>query len=225
MKKILVLASCAFALIAIKSAAAADLPVKAPVLKAAPVEGRWYIEARLGGPLLKSYDVTVTGLGAGTYKPSSGFGAAFDVGYEFNRNWRAEFEFSWFQGKDGTAFALAHAGKTDVYSFAANGFYTFDFNPTFRPYVGAGIGVANYKVNNLGAVGGAFVINDTQTSFVWGLHAGLDVVLTKTITLTGRYTLAHTGSMTFASVPAGSNTTRNSAYDSVITGGLRFYLN
>ena len=214
-------------------AVAADLPVKAPVYKApaaTPFAHRWYVEGRLGGPLNKSYDVDIGGgIGPATHKPDSGFHAAADVGIVFTPNWRAELEFTWTEGRDGEVIlggaTLPHSGKTTVYTVAVNGFYTFNFNLPVHPFVGAGIGIAKYNVSNLGAVGGAFVLDDSQTSAVLALHAGIDLPITQSLTLTGRYTFAHTGSMTFASVPAGSATTRSATNDNVFTAGLRYYLN
>jgi hypothetical protein len=80
-------------------------------------------------------------------------------------------------------------------------------------------------VNNLGAVGGTFVINDSRTTAGFLLHAGFDIPIGRQFALTARYSLAYTGSMTFASVPAGNATTRGATYDNLFTGGLRYYLN
>ncbi len=225
-----VLAVGALAVLCADSALAADMVVKAQPA-AAPIAtvGRWYIEARLGFPFRKNYNIDIVAIGPGTYRPDSGFHGAFDVGYAFTPNWRAEIEATWTQGKNGNvvlgAANLPHTGKTDVYTFNVNGFYTFIMHPMFQPFVGAGIGIASYKVNNLGAVGGGFVINDSQTTLLLALHAGVDIPISQRFALTGRYTLAHTGDMTFASVPAGNATTRKSTFDSVLSGGLRFYLN
>ncbi|MGE0563621.1 MAG: outer membrane protein [Pseudolabrys sp.] len=224
--------SCVALALCISPAAAADLPVKAPVYSApapATFANRWYVEARVGGPLKKNYDINTLGLGAGTYKPSSGLHGAFDIGVEFTPNWRAELELTWTRGKDGSAVfgatTFPHTGSTNVYTIGVNGFYVFNFNPTIRPYVGAGVGIARYSVNNLGAVGGTFVIDDSDTAVTGALHLGVDFMVTPSVAITGRYTFAYTGSLSFASNPTGSTTSRGSETDNVFSGGLRVYLN
>lgn len=229
MWKRIVLSLGTLALLGIAQASAADLPVKAPMAEPpAPFAMRWYVEGRLGAPLKKKYDIDLS-FGTGTYEADTGLHAAFDVGVVFTPNWRAEFEVTWTEGKDGTVVTggtnIPHTGKTTVWTFGVNGFYTFDVNWPVKPFVGAGIGLASYNVNNLGAVGGSYVVDDTQTAAVFALHAGLDVPITPSIALTGRYTYAYTTAMTFGSVPAGSPVSRHATGDNIFTGGVRVYLN
>jgi len=210
-------------------ALAADLPLKAPPPVANAWGYHWYLEGRLGAPLPKDYDINIGGLGAATYRPSSGFHGAGDLGIQFDRHWRAELEVTGTTARDGSVTLggvnIPHRGTTNVYTVEVNGLYSFDVGPWFRPFVGAGVGFANYNVNNLGAVGGTFVINDSKTTYVLGLHAGFDVPITQSFLFTARYTLADTGGMTFNSVPAGNPTTRSSTIDNILTAGFRFYFN
>lgn len=107
-----------------------------------------------------------------------------------------------------------------------NGYYVFsNLSPRVQPFLGAGVGVATYDVNRLGAVGGAFVIDDSDTTIALALHAGVDVPVTRSVVLTARYSLAYTGSMSFNSVPPGSTTTRDATFDHIFSGGIRVYFN
>jgi len=223
---------CALALLAGNPAMAAEMAVKAATAAAnapVPFALRWYVEGRLGGPLIKTYDIDIGGIGAATYKASDGFHGAADIGIAFTPNWRVEVEFTWTRGRDGNVVIdtldFPHTGRTDVQTFNVNGFYTFDLPLPVKPYIGAGVGRARYKVNNLGAVGGTFVIDDSDSTTVYAFHAGIDVPITRSLVLTGRYSYAHTGAMTFESEPAGNPTTRRATWDNVFSGGLRVYLN
>lgn len=68
-------------------------------------------------------------------------------------------------------------------------------------------------------------IDHAQTAAVFALHAGLDLPITPSIALTGRYTWAYTTATTFGSVPAGSPVSRHATDDNSFTGGMRIYLN
>jgi opacity protein-like surface antigen len=215
-----------FALLASTRALAADVAI--PGTYVDTFSYRWYIEGRLGLPVQKSYGFTGLGVPA-TYRPDTGWFGAVAAGVQFHPNWRAELAFSYTTGKDGNVRLLGinipHRGRVNVYSFGVNGYYVFDVSPWFQPFVGAGLGFATYDVNRLGAVGGVFVINGSRTTPVLSLHAGVDVPVTEQVTLTARYTMAHTGSMTFPSVPAGIPMTRNAATDHIFSGGVRVYFN
>ena len=202
-------------------AAAADYLVKAPVES---WTGRWYWEARIGAPLPQSYDVTIAGIGAGTYRPDTGIHFAAAIGKEFSRNWRAELEINWTQANDGVAFGLPHAGKVSVFGLLGSVLYSFDLGgAAVRPFVGAGVGLAYYRTRNLGAIGGAFVLNDSDLTLGAALHAGLDIPITPAAALTARYSLYALGDASFASTPPGFTTTKAANIDHVFTIGFRLY--
>jgi opacity protein-like surface antigen len=202
------------------------LPVGAADFTKIPVEywtGRWYWESRIGGFWPQSYNITTLGIGTGTYRPDSGFHTATAIGKEFSPHWRAEVELNWTEAHDGRAFGLAHAGKVTVHGLLGSILYSFDLTPAMRAFVGAGLGLAHYRVKNLGAIGGAFVANDSDLTFGAALHAGIDVPLAPIATFTARYSLYALGDVSFASVPAGFTTRKASGVDHVFTAGFRFY--
>lgn len=219
----------ALAALAASPSFAADLPTKAPVMVApAPVaEPRWYLEGRFGFPLRQNYDVTVTPVGTGTYEPDSGWYGALAAGLQWHPNWRAELTLSYATGSDGVAFGLAHSGRVNIWTIALNGYYVFtNWGPIFQPFVGVGIGVAMFDVDGLGATAGAFSANGSDSTLAAALHLGADYYLTRSIALTGRYTLAYTGDISVSNSPAGFGTSsRDATFDHIFSAGFRFYLN
>jgi opacity protein-like surface antigen len=212
---------------------AADLPTKGPAV-AAPatvVANRWYIEGRLGFPLRQDYDINIGGgIGSGTYEPDTGWFGAVAVGVQWHPNWRAELAFSYATGSDGdvtlAGVVLPHRGDVSVYTFMLNGYYVFtNWGPAFQPFLGAGLGVALFDVNRLGAVGGGFVADGTDTTVAAALHVGADYFLTRSLALTGRYTLGYSGEVSVGSSPAGITTTRDGTFDHIFSAGFRWYLN
>ncbi len=164
------------------AASAADLPRRAI---AAPVAYNytWYVEAAVGIPLQKDYDINL-GTSGGQYEPDTGFYGHLALGRQFTPNWRGEVYFAWARAKDGSVTfngggTFPQSGKTDVYSFGANIFYGWVWTQSIRPFVGAGVGMAHFNVQNVGFPGGTFVIDDSDTTIVGLLHAGLDIPLTQ----------------------------------------------
>lgn len=211
------------------SVLAADLPVKAVAPVMQTFEQRWYVEGRLGVPLPVTYDIT-SGGASGVYEPSYGWNVAFAVGTQFAPNWRADIGFAFTRGGEGEVRAggavIPHDGAVNVYSIMLNGYYVFtNFGPRFQPFIGAGIGAAVYDVKRLGAVGSPVVVDDTDTTLALALHLGVDVPLTRQVSLTTRYTLGHTGNMSYDSSPPGITSTRDAAFDHILSAGLRLYLN
>lgn len=74
------------------------------------------------------------------------------LGKHFTQNIRGEVELGYRSMDtdiDGTVLALPVTGSadTDIWTLMVNGYYDFDTGTKFRPYVGAGIGVARYDID------------------------------------------------------------------------------
>ncbi len=207
---------------ALGPAVAADMAVKAPP-DTTTFEQRWYVESRLAVGIIPTYHVTTTGLGDGTYAPQHAFNVAGDVGMYLTRNLRAEVEVAWGGISKGTAYGFVHAGNARMLTVLGNLLYAFDAPwPWVRPYVGGGLGFVNTQINRLGAVGGAFVIDGSDTTFAAALHAGLDFPVWQRLMITSRYTALWTGEQSFGSIPAVVTMTKKSSVDSIISLGLRY---
>ena len=100
--------------------------------------------------------------------------------------------------------------------------YSFSGAGPWRPFVGAGVGALVIDINNLGAVGGAFKTNDSDTALLLMGHAGIDYQLSKTVALTARYTAAWMSKTTFQSTPAGTPRSVDSQLINGVSLGVRF---
>lgn len=223
------------------AALAAAMAVSGPALSAdlltAPVDPvfdevfarQMYIEARIGAPLPSDVDVTFSTGPTGEYDADSGLHIAALLGMYFTPNWRGDIGFSWTRASDGNfAFTgggpIPHAGDTNIYTFMANVYYGFDMGGAVSPFVGGGLGFSIFDVDNLGAVGGAFTVDDSDTTFTAAFHAGLDVDLTENVILTGRYSLVYNSDATFSTAPVGvgpATVNQDSAFHHVLSAGLR----
>jgi opacity protein-like surface antigen len=148
---------------------------------------------------------------------------------QWHPNWRAELAFSYATGSDGdvtiAGAVLPHRGDVSIYTFMLNGYYVVTNWGAFQPFVGAGLGLAIFEVDRLGAVGGAFVADDSDTTVAAALHLGADYFVTPQLALTGRYSLAYSGEVSFGSNPPGFNTSRDGTFDHIFSAGFRWYLN
>lgn len=199
---------------------AADMILKAPPLVYVPA---WYIEGRIGTGIDPEYDFNTPAAGlTSTYAPSGGWYGALAIGRYLRPNWRAELELSYGTGRRGTAAGLAHRGSFNSVNVMGNLLYNFSNVWAFTPFVGVGLGAAFVDTNNLGAIGGAFVLNDSDVALAGALIAGLDYRLNPRWTATARYTGLYTGSMSFASVPAGFTTRVDSGFTHLFSVGARY---
>ena len=113
------------------------------------------------------------------------------------------------------------SGDFGAASAGANLYYTFAWTHWVKPFVG----VARYEVNRIGFPGGAFAIDDSDTTVIGMLHAGLDFPLAPQFTATVRYTAAFIPELNFASSPPGITRTVDSTINSIISVGGRYSFN
>ena len=184
----------------------------------------WYLEARIGGPIPRDYDVS--GTFTGSYDPDPGIMIAGNIGKYLTSNIRADLGISYVWGHDG-AFTLAgggivpHSGRVSATTILANAYYEFsDFSPGLTPWVGVGLGATIFNYDNLG--GGIFY-NDSDAAFTAAFHAGLDFALSESVDLTGRYTLSWTGSHSIATTTGGlAPITIDDQFNNTFTVGVRW---
>jgi outer membrane protein W len=191
-----------------------------------------YFEGFVGGPIPQDYEATLGGgFGEAEWDPDVGlmFGGA--VGTYVTDAVRAEISYSYSWAEDGQVTLasggapIPHSGSVNVHTLMASGFYEFylgDDGGPFTPWVGAGLGLTIYDYDNLGATGGAFVYDGSDTAFTGALHAGFDIALSDRIDLTGRYSLAFIDGHDVGSTPAGVPLSADSVVENVFLIGLRF---
>lgn len=207
------------------------VPAKADFL---PNLDGWYIEGRGGVPLHPHAEARVEGAGFnGEYDEDDGFAIGVSAGAYFAPNWRGELEFGWTHGEDGTFFIsnvapVPHTGEVDVYSGLINVFHELPIqNEIWRPYFGAGIGIAVFDFDSLG--GGAFFTEGSEVTFNGALHAGIDFPINETFIFTTRLTGGITSKATFntetaAGAPAVPNVVKDAQFYGFFSAGIRIML-
>lgn len=160
------------------------------------------------------------------------------VGWRFNRNFRADGTLSyrgWYDLDKTDGLGTNFQAGVKSWNLMANGYYDFPL-AWGTPYVGAGIGWASNKMDDIQAsnpiVPGAVVVlpGGTSNGFAWALMAGVGIPINPTMTLDigGRYVdlgkiETNAGAATFAGIPLG---TYSGAQGNLraweITVGLRF---
>jgi opacity protein-like surface antigen len=217
MKKLI--ASLAFAAVCTTSAAAfADDFGPSPF-------SRVYIEARGGVPFANDQTVEIFQGGPQTdYEPDSGFAIAAAVGTYVLPATRLEYEFWYVEVSDGDMNSLfpgqSISGETMVYGHMLNLLHEFHVDPSFTPYIGAGVGAAIYDTDTT-----LFGVNadDSDVTFAAAVHAGIDVPLTDMFTFTTRYSIALTTDAEY-SIAGGGTITKLTDFTHLLTAGFRLDL-
>ena len=177
--------------------------VATPFAASAAGDNSWYVRGDAGA--------TFSGRIDGTNGPRSDDGWTIDagVGKSFGNGWRAEGQILYLDnsGKSG-------AGDTKVFGGFANGYYDFMPDSQWRPFLGAGIGVAQVKED-----GDGLSPHGDKTVFAYQIHAGISHPFTDQ--LTGELAYHYLGA---PSVRFGSGTTRvdGDFGASLVTVGLRY---
>ena len=140
---------------------------------AAQDPGRPYINLGVGASFLQSLDVRVAGGSEFKLNENPGPMGIAALGYNFPYNWRGEVEYGYrhndaknitLPSGANTPTALGLKANAMAQSFMANGYYDFMPLAGFIPHVGAGVGAANVKINNIGH----------QWPFAWQAMAGAE---------------------------------------------------
>jgi opacity protein-like surface antigen len=198
----------------------------------------YYVRASTAYSILEDVRAEDENGDAGTASFSKGVTIEAAIGNEISNKWRAEFELSYrnfepnrvigFNGGN-SQISIDPIGNVDLYAAYFNGYYKL---PVFRevfPYIGAGVGVAYLKGNNLSrfSSAGTDASLNRQEAFnehFWlptgNISTGMTIPLTQNWDVDFGYKFALFGDL------SGSRG-RNSANSSVLkihnlNGGLRY---
>ena len=130
-----------------------------------------------------------------------GFGAVPGVSAEIEVGYRAT-DLSGIENVRGRTSAT---GGVDTSSLMVNGYYTFDTR-AFRPYVGAGVGLAQHKwENSAQPVGGRYVpaASEDDVVFAYQFMLGLNWHLADNMEARAGYRYFATGEANFDGIDAG----------------------
>jgi opacity protein-like surface antigen len=182
--------------------AAATLAATAAAAQDAPQAG-WYVRGDGGATFDSKLD--------GSNGPHSdiGWAAGAGVGRDFGDGWRLE----------GQALYLDNNGKhsqgdTQVIAGFVNGYYDFLKGSAWQPFVGAGVGVAQVKVQ-----GDDAPIQGDHTGFAYQVQAGVAHPFTRR--LIGEVAYRYIG-VTDNDIGVGANRIHGDYATSVVTAGLRY---
>jgi len=113
------------------------------------------------------------------------------VGWRFNPNFRADVTLAyrgWYELDDSDAFPSDFKADISSWNLMLNGYW--DFTLTWgRPYVGAGVGLAVNKIDNIVNTGGALGTatfthpGGTKSDLAWAVMAGVGIPINPNLTL------------------------------------------
>jgi outer membrane protein OmpA-like peptidoglycan-associated protein len=181
-----------------------------------------YVGAGIGGH--KPQDSSVSQGGQSTSVGlKTGLAGAAAVGYAFGNGLRAEFELAHRRSKVGSAAAGQPAnGSLDATSLMINGLYDIATGTSFVPYLGAGVGGARLRANNLGTLTGGASANGGDNVLAYQGIAGLDYHVDTSWALGASYRYFATRK---ADVSAGTGTKANLPFrDHAVLIGMRWNL-
>jgi opacity protein-like surface antigen len=124
----------------------------------------WYVAAGLGASFVNDVDSTDSTGFTITADLDTGIVGTGAFGRSFG-NFRAEGELTSNTNDVSTLSALGvsldASGDVSTLGFMVNGYYDFDTNSKWTPYIGGGIGGANVSLNNLSIMGTTIADDDT----------------------------------------------------------------
>ena len=191
-------------LILTAAAAAALITAAAPAQSWAADDNSWYVRGDAGA--------TFSGRIDGTNGPRSDDGWAIDagVGRSFGNGWRADGQVLYLDnsGKSG-------AGDTKVTAGLASVYYDFLRDSQWRPFVGAGIGIAQVKEDS----GSILAPHGDKTTFAYQVGAGVSHPFNDRLTGEVAYRYLGVPSVKFG---AAANRVSGDFGASLVTVGLRY---
>jgi outer membrane protein OmpA-like peptidoglycan-associated protein len=78
-------------------------------------------------------------------------------------------------------------GDASTLAFMVNGYYDFDFGWPLVPYVGAGIGIAQYSASGITGTGLGFTVDDDETKLAYQGIVGVSYAITDALSLSADY--------------------------------------
>ena len=220
------------------SATAADLPQTYTPAPEPYVEQRVqsgfssfspYVGVRGGFAMV---DETAFSIGAGTVTNSyedwnltgsgfAGIGAEFFPG--FGARLEGELGYASYEIESHTQGGpvLSPTGDTTAFFGAVNAYIDANIGG-FRPFAGAGLGLANVSFNDHGA-GGAVLMDDDDTAMLWQVSGGVGYDLTQNLTLEGMVRYQSVMDVELTSTAAGGSLNSSTDLDATSAQvGLRY---
>lgn len=151
-----------------------------------------YIVGGLGANWLRDADTTGTGVNT-KYEFETGWAGIVGVGWGYGNGIRVELEGGYRTNDVDKASTGTASGDTNAWSLILNGLYDVNTGTSFTPYIGAGLGLARVKFDDVTVPGGTTRIDDSDTTFAYQGLLGIAYTLAPQwkIDLGYRYFVAH----------------------------------
>jgi outer membrane protein OmpA-like peptidoglycan-associated protein len=151
-----------------------------------------YIVGGLGANWLRDADTTGTGVNT-KYEFETGWAGIVGVGWGYGNGIRVELEGGYRTNDVDKASTGTANGDTNAWSLMLNGLYDVNTGTSFTPYIGAGLGLARVKFDDVTVPGGTTRIDDSDTTFAYQGLLGIAYTLAPQwkIDLGYRYFVAH----------------------------------
>jgi len=144
-----------------------------------------YMSGQVGATWLEDADITSPGDPAIESSFDMGFNVGASGGFDFGPA-RVEGELTYRQNDydelSDAGFSIAADGDVSALSLLVNGFWDIETGGPVTPYLGAGIGVAQVSINDLGILG-ISLADDDDTVFAYQFAAGAAFELNPNIAL------------------------------------------
>lgn len=197
---------------------------------AAADDDKWYATLYGGPSFLGGQSFTLdspNGAFDGTGDYSTGWGAGVGIGYRVSDRFSTEFAWMYTRNSNkNTGFTNGDSFSGGDFAsnlFFLNGYYHFETDGRFKPYVGAGLGYAEeIDMDIQDSATAANTAFSDSGKFGFQLIAGAEVPLSDNWALTGDVRYIRFSGLDMAGAD-GVSTLNNVTYDPVtVTAGLRF---
>jgi opacity protein-like surface antigen len=176
-----------------------------------------YFELRGGGAYLTDSDIDASAAGlsaSGEAEFDPGFAIEGAAGYEHSSGFRGEVAVGYRRndiedlsggGTSCSSLGISCGGEVETVSIMANGYYAFNVEGKFKPFIGAGAGIARVDAElEVGIPGfGSAKASDDDTVFAYQGIAGVSYEINETLTLSGLYSYFATEDLSFGDSATG----------------------
>jgi opacity protein-like surface antigen len=166
------------------------------------IDPQWYVRADAGAALQDELNTTPKVNG------KTGWTADIAAGRSLSSNFRAEAELLYAQDDQ----KHSDSGRIKVLAGLANGYYDFDTGTKLKPFVGAGVGIGQVKLD-----GGA--IRDDDTGLAYQLLTGVAYPITDKLSAQVGYRYLGVNDVRIGS---GAQGIRGDYHDQAITFGVTY---
>jgi opacity protein-like surface antigen len=189
-------------LIAATSAVMALSLAGAAGAQTAPVDPQWYVRVDGGATFQDEIN------SAPKVKGKTGWTADIAAGRALNSNVRAEGEVLYSQDDQENSAS----GRIKVLAGLANGYYDFDTGTPLRPFIGAGVGIGQVKLDDGPAHG-------DDTGFAYQLMTGVAYPINDKVSAQVGYRYLGVNDVKIGSA---AQTVRGDYHDQAVTAGLTY---